>query len=606
MSKPPRAPLHESTPRHPPGAVPGGKPPKDHRQTVTLVLATREPGEGEGGLAARIHDLENQMPRDRPPHLTPGELAAAFGVPDTQFEAVEQFARSRGLEVVRRSAAQHHVEVRGTVEQLEALFEVELEQFHQAGRIYQAHRGPVHLPAELEGAVQAVIGLDTVPTAQPLLASVAAEPKPRRYTPVQLARHYNFPPGLTGAGQRIAIISFGGGFHQQDLDAYFARLKVPAPKVSAISVTDQHQAGPGNDPLPLKRLGAFIADMNDPGLSMEQVRKEMGCDLCWRRALATFEVTMDIEIAGAIAPGAEIDVYFANSGLAGWRAAIHAAAGIRDHTDPPATREDGTPALPATVISLSWGSAEAQNTRPYKQQLDLALRKAGLLGITTCCATGDLGSVGVETGTGYEKVANVIFPASSPYALACGGTAIRRDGSEVAWNNPTWKTSPMATGGGVSGFFARPRWQAGCNVPMHHTLQSAWLEDGHNPAMWHGRGVPDVAANADADSGYELFVGGRVALGGGTSAAAPLWAGLVALLNQGLTKALKRPTTLGLMNPLLYRPAAATALREIVQGDNRLQGSGPGVAWFKAGARWNACAGLGVPDGQQLLQQLNT
>ncbi|HET8625512.1 MAG TPA: S53 family peptidase [Gemmatimonadales bacterium] len=585
--------------------MPAGKPSHDHRHTVTLVLKAAAPEEGDTGLGARIHDLENQMPRDRPPHLTPGELAAAYGVPDARFEAVERFARSKGLEVVRRSAAQQHVEVSGTVAQLEEAFGVELEHFQQGGRTYQAHRGPVHLPPGLEGTVEAVIGLDTVPHGKPLLASVAAEPAARQYTPVELARRYDFPAGLTGAGQRIAIISFGGGFHQADLDAWFAHLKLPAPKVSVISVTDQHAAGPGNNPLPLRRLGAFIADMSDPAMSMAQVTKEMGCDICLRRALATFEVTMDIEIAGAIAPGAAIDVYFANPGLAGWRAAIHAAAGIRDRADPPVTREDGSPAVPATVISLSWGDAEVQYTTPYKQQIDLALRKAGLLGITTCCATGDLGSLAVEAGTGYEKVANVIFPSSSPYALACGGTAITPDGDEVAWNNPTWKSSPMATGGGVSGFFARPRWQAGVNVPMHRTLESSWLEEDRNPKTWHGRGVPDVAANADADSGYELFVGGRTALGGGTSAAAPLWAGLIALLNEGLSKELGRPTTLGLMNSLLDRPAVAAGLKDIVQGDNRLPGSGPGVAWFQAGPKWNACAGLGIPHGTELLQQLS-
>jgi kumamolisin len=585
--------------------VPAGKPSQDHQQTVTLVIKAALPEEGDAGLGARIHDLENQMPRDRPPHLTPRDLAAAYGVSDTQFETVERFARSKGLEVVRRSAAQQHVEVRGTIAQLEDAFGVELEHFQHGGRTYQAHRGPVHLPPELEGTVEAVIGLDTVPHGKPLLASVAAVPAARQYTPVAIATRYNFPTGLTGAGQRIAIISFGGGFHQEDLDAWFARLKLPAPKVSIISVTDRHVPGPGNNPLPLRRLGAFIADMSDPTMSMAQVAKEMDCDICLRRALATFEVTMDIEIAGAIAPGAEIDVYFANPGLAGWRAAIHAACGIRDRTDPPVIREDGTPALPATVISLSWGDAEVQYTTPYKHQIDQALRKAGLLGITTCCATGDLGSLAVEAGSGYEKVANVIFPSSSPYALACGGTTITPDGNEVAWNNATWKSSPMATGGGVSGFFARPRWQAGVNVPMHRTLRSAWLEKDRNPKTWHGRGVPDVAANADADSGYELFVGGRTALGGGTSAAAPLWAGLVALLNEGLSKALGRPTTLGLMNSLLYRPAVAAALKDIVQGNNRLPGSGPGVAYFQAGPKWNACAGLGIPHGTELLQQLS-
>jgi kumamolisin len=315
---------------------------------------------------------------------------------------------------------------------------------------------------------------------------------------------------------------------------------------------------------------------------------------------------MDIEIVGAIAPGAEIDVYFANNTMPGWRAAVYAMAGVRDDSDPAPARPDGTPPAPATVLSFSWGWTEAQSTGNGKEQVDLALQKARQLGITVCCASGDLGSLGVEPGggSGYEGAANVSYPASSPSTLGCGGTTIRsRD--EVAWNNPRWKASPMATGGGVSGFFARPAWQAGCNVPRHRNVHKAWLREDADPATWAGRGVPDVAANADAASGYELYVGGQRALGGGTSAAAPLWAGLIALLNQRLSEMADRPITLGFINALLYRRDVASALREIHYGTNRLAGSGPEVAAFVAGPGWNPCAGLGVPDGARLLLALS-
>jgi kumamolisin len=495
------------------------------------------------------------------------------------------------------------------VSSLEAAFGVELEHFHHEDRVYQSHRGPVHLPDVLKDVVEAVIGLDEAPLGRPLVAVTPRRAAgPRTYTPVQLARHYRFPGNTTGAGQRIAIVAFGGGYHQSDLDMYFTQvLKLPTPPVvSAISVPDEHNPGPPNNPFPARRLAAFIAAMNDPAVSMDQITKDEDCGICLARALATFEVTMDIEIAGAIAPGAAIDVYFANNTMPGWRAATYAITGLGDDTDPAPVRADGMPAEPATVLSFSWGWTEAQSTGNAKRQIETALEKARQLGITVCCASGDLGSVGVEPGgrTGYEDAANVSFPASSPSALACGGTTIRvRD--EVAWNNPRWKATPMATGGGVSGFFPRPVWQAGHGVPMHRKLGEAWLDDGADRATWLGRGVPDVAANADAASGYELYVGGQRALGGGTSAAAPLWAGLVALINQRLSDIGGRPITLGFANALLYRRDVASALRAIHHGDNRLAGSAPGVAYFIAGPGWNACAGLGVPDGTRLLAALS-
>ena len=582
-----------------------GRPADDDVRTVTVVLKTPDP---DDTLARKIHDLENRLPLSRPPELTPDELVALNAPAEQDFRRVEEFAKTHGLEVVRRSTAQHHLVLRGTVSQVEAAFGVELENHHHHGSIYQTHSGPVHIPPELKDCVDAVIGLDDTPAARPLLSTAAAEPKTARFTLGELAKRYRFPTGVNGAGQRIAIIAFGGGFHQQDLDDYFGKtLRLPhPPKVSAVAVPDQFSGAPANNPFPYKRLGEFIADMNNRRLSMEELTQEMGCDICLARALATFETTQDIEIAGGLAPGAEIDVYFANNTMAGWRAAIHAAAGVRDPADPAPTRPDGSPAAPATVISLSWGCAEAQASGLWKTQIDLAVRQARLRGITVCCASGDFGSLGVDPGvdTGYANVANVICPASSPSALACGGTTIT-GAAEVVWNNPDWKGVAMAGGGGVSGFFPRPVWQAGVNVPGHRSLDASWLEDGSDPKTWIGRGVPDVAANADSASGYELYVGGQPALGGGTSASAPLWAGLVALLNQSLSNTAGRPIKLGFVNSLLYRPEIAGTLGAISGGNNRLAGSGQHVAYFDARTGWNPCAGFGVPDGQKLLEALS-
>jgi kumamolisin len=600
----PRHTLPHSVPGHPPGAARHGHPDESEIRTVTLVLA----GKHDEALEQRLRAIDQALPLSRAARPAPAELVAARAVPAEAFAAVEHFAAEHGLAVVSRSAVQRHVVLRGTTAQLEAAFGVELLLYRHGNAFYHSHDGPVHLPAELRETVQAVVGLDAAPLAGPLAVATAPRRARASYLPPALARRYRFPAGVTGAGQRIAIISFGGGFHQEDITHYFTRvlhLATP-PRVRAIQVPDQHTPAPANAPFPLKRLSAFIADMNDPSVPMKQIEDEMACPICLARALATFETTMDIEIAGAIAPGADIDVYFANNTMAGWRAALHAAAGVRGDDDPAPTAADGSPVLPATVISLSWGVAEVQPSGNWKDQVDLAVQQARDRGVTVCCASGDLGSLGVDpgAGTGYQNAANVSCPASSPFALACGGTTIGAQ-AETAWNNPTWKSSPMAGGGGVSGYFARPDWQASSRVPPHASIGASWLRADADRATWNGRGIPDVAANADAASGYELFVGGRAALGGGTSAATPLWSGLVALLNEHLSHAGGRPITLGYVNALLYRPDVAAALTPITQGNNRLQGSGPGVAYFQAGRGWNPCTGLGVPDGRRLLEALS-
>jgi len=603
MPRPPRVPIGHSTPGQPEGAVVRGKPAERDRRTVTIVLKTGEPGED---LAQGVGDLEAALPLSRAARLRDREAATPRGATDEQFRRVERFAAEHGLEVVGKSQAQHHLQVRGTVAQLNAAFGVELELSQHSGRVFQTHSGPVSLPADVVQHVQAVIGLADIHRGRPLGATAVAGPEATSYTLPELVKRYRFPGG-NGKGQRIAIISFGGGYHEEDLDWYFRQivgLRTP-PKVSAVSVSAPDGAGPGNNPFPMKRLRSFIEAMSDPNLALEQMKRDLDCETCWARALATLECTMDIEIIGAIAPEADIDVYFADDTDDGWRAAIQAAAGIRDDDERRPVRAHRKRVEPASVISLSWGFAEAEGGASWLELIESVLKEAFERRVTVCCASGDFGSLGVDPGDarGYDRVANLDFPASSPFVLACGGTSIGPDG-EVAWNNE-WKGVTMATGGGVSGFFKRPGWQAGSNVPPHNSLEKVWLDPGENRHTWAGRGVPDVAANADSASGYELYIGGRPALGGGTSAAAPLWAGLVALLNQNLSGMARRPIRLGLPNKLLYRKDVAVALRSIDAGDNRLPGTRAGVASFDAGPGWDPCTGLGVPDGESLLEALS-
>jgi kumamolisin len=265
------------------------------------------------------------------------------------------------------------------------------------------------------------------------------------------------------------------------------------------------------------------------------------------------EVELDVEVAGAIAPAARVVAYFAPNTDQGFLDAITTA--IHDTTNHP------------NVISISWGSAESEWTQQAMTNYDAAFADAGMAGITVCVAVGDGGSAdGVTDGK-----AHVDFPASSPHVLACGGTTLQATNgvvtSEVVWNDGA---TGGATGGGISSVFPVPTWQAGANVPPS-------VNGGT------GRGVPDVAGDADPETGYAVRVDGSSTVIGGTSAVAPLWAGLIARLNQLSGK------PFGLLNPILY--ANPSALRDITSGNNGAYSAGPG---------WDACTGLGSPNGTAL------
>jgi kumamolisin len=268
---------------------------------------------------------------------------------------------------------------------------------------------------------------------------------------------------------------------------------------------------------------------------------------------------LDIEVIGALAPRANIAVYFAPNTDQGFYAAISQAA----HD---ATRH-------TAVISISWGGPEDSWTAQARAAMQSALEDAAGLGVTVTAASGDSGSSDGES----DGAAHVDFPASSPYVLGCGGTRLEGSGatitSEVVWNETS--AGEGASGGGVSVEFPLPAWQADSGVPK-------------SPGGQGGRGVPDVAGNADPMTGYQVLVDGQTQVIGGTSAVAPLWAALVARCNQKLG----RP--LGDVHAALYA-LGGQGFRDITSGNN---GS------FQAGPGWDACTGLGSPAGAALAAAL--
>jgi kumamolisin len=204
--------------------------------------------------------------------------------------------------------------------------------------------------------------------------------------------------------------------------------------------------------------------------------------------------------------------------------------------------------------------------------MDTAAQAAAALGVSLCVAAGDNGSSdGVTDGRNH-----VDFPASSPYVLACGGTNLESANGAIS-SETVWDDGAQggATGGGFSVQFPAPSWQTRAGV---------------TPPASGGRGVPDVSGDADPESGYTVLVDGKSLVIGGTSAVAPLWSGLIALLNQKLGK------TVGFVQPALYGLARSTqAFHDITQGANGAFSAGPG---------WDACTGLGSPSGENLLAAL--
>jgi kumamolisin len=463
------------------------------------------------------------------------DFEATLGADPKDIKAVTKFAADNGLEVVESNAAQRRVVISGTVATLCKAFGVYLARFQYPRGTYRGRTGEIHIPAELSNVIEGVLGLDDRPQARPHFRSYPlpdAIATPRAtggtFLPPEVAALYDFPPNTDGSGQCIGIIELGGGYRRSDLKTYFKQLGLPLPKVFSKSVD-----GAKNKP---------IGNANS----------------------ADAEVVLDIEVAGAVAPKARIVVYFAPNTDAGFLDAVSTA--IHDKVHKP------------SVISISWGAAEAQWTLQAMQAMDQAFQDAAALGVTICCAAGDDGS---RDGVQDDQV-HVDFPASSPFALACGGTRLAGSGniisSEVVWND---RTNGGATGGGVSAVFALPSWQKSAKVPP-----SA------NPGGSAGRGVPDVAGNADPSTGYQVLVDGVPGVVGGTSAVSPLWAGLIARLNQQLGK------PVGYINPSLYQlPASAKAFRDIVSGNNNVtKATGP----YPARKGWDACCGLGSPVGAKL------
>ncbi|HXY20459.1 MAG TPA: S53 family peptidase [Gemmatimonadales bacterium] len=492
--------------------------PVDERELIDVTVRLRP---AAAGKARQVYAGAKRKTARRP--LTREALGALVGSSAADARKVERYAHEAGLSVVEVSLPRRTIVLRGTAAAMQRAFGVSLETVRVGPRTFRHRTGDVTVPDDLAAIVTGVFGLDDRPQAKPHFrrraidgAAAAHEaPAPTAYPPTQVARAYDFPAKATGQGQCVAIVELGGGFKAAEITTYLQGLGLGPADVVAVSVDGAHNAPTGNP------------DSADG------------------------EVVLDIEVVAAVAPKAAIAVYFAPNTDRGFLDAVTTA--VHDtHRNP-------------TVISVSWGGPEPSWTAQATTAFDEALQEAAAAGIPVCVAAGDDGATdGVSDGQKH-----VDFPASSPHALACGGTRLVLSGSTVT--ETVWNDLPNggATGGGFSAVFPAPSWQ----LPV---LKASGQKN---------RGVPDVSGNADPQTGYKILVDGSWGAIGGTSAVAPLWAGLIALCNQATGR---RPADLA---QRLYA-AAPDGFRDITQGNN---------GGFSAGAGWDACTGLGVPVGSGLV-----
>jgi len=442
---------------------------------------------------------------------------------------IEKWTAAEGLAVTRRDPARRLVKVAGSVEQIERALSLRLHNYRDGDERFRGRSGGVHLPNEIAQVVEGVFGLDTRPVAESQLGVLGLRGPRGGHLPSQFAQLYDFPatPGL-GAGQTIALLMFGGGYLDSDLDLAFAAMGHAKPVVVPEGVS-----------------GAFN-NMRDTDRNKE--------------------VALDIQIAGGLAPGAKIVVYFAPNTGQGWVDAVSRA--IHDLHHRP------------TIISISWAQSEERWTADFpdkRAQLTALFQDAARLGITVVAASGDNGAIWRSPGK-----ARVGYPASDPFVCGCGGTMLVGPAggvrTEAVWNRPALGAggSPRISGGGVSGLFPVPSYQAAAVVPVHANSAA------------RGRGIPDVSAIADALTGYRIFLSGQEVVAEGTSAATPLWAALIARINES------KGRSVGFFLPRAY--AAPAAFNDVATGDNRVGGVG-----YAARAGWDPCTGLGSPNGVKLL-----
>lgn len=475
-----------------------------------------------------FEDYADKIVRGEADILSHNDFNSSFALLQSDIDLVTNFAKNNNLIVHKIYNNSATIKLIGSVKNFNNAFGITLSEVTHNGRTFLSYNGSITLPATLQDVVIGIAGLDdSLTLSHSVVATdiVASSAVPN--TPQQVAQAYQFPNG-TGAGVCIGIIELGGGYTQQNLTSTFTRVGLPTPTIVDVSIAPG-QNTPGD-----------IA--NSP------------------------EVMMDLYVAGGVAPGAKLAVYFAVNSFAGFINAVNAA--IHDTVNMP------------SVISISWGSYE-QNWGTNIAIMNSVFLQAAMLGITVTVASGDNGS---KADPGYIEAYTVQYPASSPYVLSCGGTTMTMNSTGNIASEVVWNIGTNGSGGGVSALQAVPAYQTGLISTTYPARVASTLT---------GRGIPDVSGQA---VGYQFYYGANnqpYPNASGTSAVAPLYAGLVAIINQLTNR------RVGFLNPSLYNNSIS--FNDITSGNNAC----PASVGYSATSGWDACSGLGSIKGLVFFTVLN-
>ncbi|GAC1379602.1 MAG: hypothetical protein NVS4B7_17660 [Ktedonobacteraceae bacterium] len=468
-------------------------------------------------------------------YITPQLFAAKFGPDSATVNSVVSFLHSQGLRVSSISPNHLFIDASGSATSVENAFDVTIADYVVGGRtIYAPTKNP-SVPTSLAGMILSVSGLDNFAYYRPhyrLLANSRLHPASGPgggYTPSELRTAYNMNSlisnGDNGTGQTVAIFELDG-YKATDVNTYLSNYGLGSAKYSNVLVD-----------------GAT----NTPGSG-------------------AIEVELDMEVVSAIAPGATQKIYIGPN----------STTGVNDTYNRIVTDNS------AKVTSTSWGLCEASSGSAELSALDNIFKQGAAQGQAFFAASGDSGAYDCN-----DNNLAVDSPADDPNVVGVGGTNLQTGSggtysSESVWSCPTCTSrSPngSGSGGGISSYFTRPSYQTGTGVTSAN------------------REVPDVSADADPASGYSIYCtvsaagcpGSGWTSVGGTSAAAPLWAGVAADTNQYLA-GLSKPT-LGSASATLYRlfntSQTYAAYHDITTGNN---------LYYSATAGYDPASGIGTPN----------
>ncbi len=520
-----------------------------------MILALQPDAAQQDALTALLAAQQDPSSPQYQQWMTPESFGQMFGASDRDVEQIVSWLQGHGFDVEPVSPDHRTVVFSGDAAQVEAAFHTEIHVYDVGGEIHFASASDPEIPLALASVVHGVVSLHSFQS-KPQRVPAYTGGSSHYLAPADFATIYNLGPlytsSIDGTGQSVAIVG-RTNLKLSDVQKFRSLMGLPA-----------------KDP-------TIILNGPDPGIVSSG---ELG------------EAILDVEWAGAVAKNATIQFV------------VSASTNSTDGVDLSAQYIVSHNLAP--VLSVSFGSCEAAMGASENQFWNALWQQAASQGISVFVASGDSGAAGCDAGgssAGHSAGVNGL--CSSPYSTCVGGTQFADTGNpglywstttnpsnygsalsyipETAWNESgsvSGGSGLWATGGGASILHAKPSWQTGAGVPA----------DNH-------RFVPDVSLSASGHDGYIIYMSGQLAAEGGTSAASPSFAGLMALAVQ------KAGARQGNANPAFYGLAAqqgnngAAVFHDITSGSNSV----PGQAGFNAGAGYDRATGLGSVDAAAMV-----